>query len=275
MEVPGGTGMSIFRRLAQRITVSDIQYPLGPSLTMDMSDDEVLRATHGSADGDDPPERFSLVVDERGTPTHYFDNATYESVREGAEPLNPGVLVSSDTTALAALRRFGTRDGFLAFVLRESSITGLLYGASFFKPECSICVLAMLLEVERTCLELALRDPESSWAQLTPGRQAKAREVYAMRYKVDSARASCYHLLHYTTFVDKQTLIRDMPEAALLGRRWLNDFFKEAELYRNYFAHAAEENLFELPGLAKLTSDMESFIQRIAPAAEPPIRLVR
>ena len=111
------------------------------------------------------------------------------------------MMLSGDTTALSAVKLFETSERSIAFVLHENRISGVLFGGNFFKPEFSICVLAMLLEVERTCLEVALRDAESSWMQLGPGRQAKAREVFALRHKTDSegvskGKAAALHNLH-------------------------------------------------------------------------------
>lgn len=225
--------------------------------------------------GYEPFDRISLVVDKAGTPTHYCESQLFETV-EKAERLDLSMMLSGDTTALSAVKLFETSERSIAFVLHENRISGVLFGGNFFKPEFSICVLAMLLEVERTCLEVALRDAESSWMQLGPGRQAKAREVFALRHKTDSEGVSKERLLHCTTFIDKQKLIQNAVEAVKLGKSWLGDFFKEMEQYRNHFAHAGEESYpGGVRGLAKLIGDMERFVALFTPPAESAIRLVR
>ena len=76
--------MSIYTRLAQRITVADLQEPLGPSLSADMNGDEVNKVceeAHAKY-GYEPFDRISLVVDKAGTPTHYCEPPLFDAVED-------------------------------------------------------------------------------------------------------------------------------------------------------------------------------------------------
>jgi hypothetical protein len=266
--------MNVFKRLARRITVADLQTPLGPTLQADTDVGDAFETCMEAADGQgyNAFERVSLVLNDAREATHYIWSEAIDSsagiIGEIAEPLRSTLLVSGDTNALDAVKLLGTRDKPYAFVLCSSEITGVVSWADFYKPEFAMCMLALLLEVEQECLEVALRDPATAWSKLTPLRQAKAREVYAVRYNLDSEKAGKAELLRCTTFIDKKTLITDSTDVAPLGRQWLRAFFQQAEQYRNYFSHTGEDvRIGGVQGLANLISDAE----RLMAVLRPPI----
>jgi hypothetical protein len=220
----GGTpeGMSTFRKLARRITVADLQGPLGPPLRLAMSSLEAWEELMQSADGYDPIDRVSLVYDDSGIPTHYcwFQalNAVGE-LRPNAEPLHTGLLLTSDTTALDAVLRLGLCEPPYAFVMRQHEITGVISSADFYKPEFAICVLALLLEVEDTCIREAMGDPDAAWNRLRSQRQGLALKVYARRYDRDPQQAKRSTLLHCTMFSDKLPMVRQAERSVALATR--------------------------------------------------------
>ena len=111
---------------------------------------------------------ISLVEDDTGQVTAWigFDMLAAENDRVGsvAEPIMTGRMVSGDTPVLEVVKLFAQNASGFYFVLQEGQITGTLHYEDLFRSPFKLCMFALMLELEAAALDLALRQPASSWA---------------------------------------------------------------------------------------------------------------
>lgn len=281
--------MSVLRVLASRVTAADLQTPLGPTLALTdtVADAEaaVLAPIPPPNDwsrlGEDPADRLCLVTSPDGHTTHVVNTLDLygadQTVAEVAEPILPEDCIAADTPALQLAKFFSGRSRRWALVLTNTRLTGGVTQIDLWKPEFSICVLALLLEVEQRCAEALANDEEidNIWASLTPNRQAKAMEVFAARKQRAPSTAPPGALVFCTTFADKAGMLSRLPSFANFPKSRLRSEFRTMERFRNLLAHSGASVVQDLEELTAVIDAAEATLKRLKPREEAAIRLVK
>lgn len=282
--------MSILRLLSRHITVADLESPLGPTLSF--SDDPVeaeqaiiavapAPKDFGRLGPSDTNETFCLVKSDDGRVAHgaFLCDimGANRTVAEAAIPILPNDCIASNTPALQLLKFFADRSRPWAFVLTGTRLTGIVDKTDLWKPEFIVCIFALLLDVEQQCAEVLANHEEidTIWATLTPGRQAKALEVFEKRTKKSPDMATTSDLVFCTTFADKPSMLALLPSFADISKRQLKTDFATMEKCRNLLAHTGESAVMELEEMVRVIDIAEGMLKRLLPQEEPTIRLVK
>jgi hypothetical protein len=249
--------ISHFRELAYLVSVSDICSPFLASFEGTRTVAEVFE--WWSVDicferNLDPNEQLALVTTE-GRVVGWIGFDMLEAGKqliECMEPITPDSILSSDTSLFDAVTAFATSPNHFFLVLRGNHFIGWLSYTDLHKPPLRLCLFAMLINLERMLLEVALRSPKESVQVLPDGRKENARKVYAIRKYNYSDTGEPYEskLLECTTIIDKFTIAR-RTKTVLSQVPTLDNvsLCNTAERVRNEIAH---------PGLEEQSSDLLS-----------------
>jgi hypothetical protein len=214
------------------------------------------------------------------------ENWTYASgneprihVRDIMHTIEPSQLVSADTTLFCAVHIFasGNRDWF--WVLDGPDICGTLHASCLHRPLFAACLLAMVLQLEQSALDLIsldISDANRHWSYLSDNRKQKALDQYKRVYEHDYKNPeklgdpdapSDHPPLDMTLMIDKCTILR---KGLLLPNRTpdeIQKFFVLAEQVRNDCAHGHIHSLssHEILGFAQ---DCHRYIKELDEAAE-------
>lgn len=245
---------SHFRQLAHLITVGDICSPFIDTIDADRSVGEV----HDEwccecADRNmDPMDQIALV--ERGGKIQGwmgFDMLeSNKTVFECLEQVTPDMILTADTSLVEAVNTFCASSHPFFMILKANNFIGWLSYNDLHKPPLRLCLFAMLINIERLILDVALLSPRESVGSLSEGRLSKAKERYAIRnYKCDQeGEPFSPKLLECTTIADKITIIRKFTNikqaVPALGKK---KFCDDVEKLRNEIAH---------PGLEERSSSL-------------------
>jgi hypothetical protein len=195
-------------------------------------------------DGLDPMDQIALVEDAgRIQGWVGFDMLEPDkSVLECMEHISPDAMLTSDTSLVDAVATFCASSQPFFLVLQGNRFVGWLSYSDLHKPPLRLCLFALLLNIERLLLEVALLSPSESIGLLSKGRRRKAKDLYTTRgYRCDQeGEPYAATLLECTMIVDKLTIarksrnVRDAVPA--LGKA---AFCSDIEKLRNEIAHPA------------------------------------
>ncbi len=245
---------SHFRQLARLITVGDICSPFIDTIDADWSMGDVCDSwCCECADRNlDPMDQIALV--ERGGKIQgwmAFDMLeSNRTVFDCMEELSPDAILSADTSLVEAVTTFCAGSHSFYMILKANKFIGWLSYNDLHKPPLRLCLFAMLINIERLILDVALLSPRESVGFLPEGRLIKAKEIYARReYKYDQeGEPFSPKLLECTTIEDKISIIRKFTNIkqavpALGNKKFCSDVWK----LRNEIAH---------PGLEERSSSL-------------------
>ena len=243
---------ALFLALANRISVSDIQTPLGPELGMDEYYSEAAGQLmdEGIENGYEAMDRISLVSNgERVVGYVFYEDLLSDVVEDCMESFSPDMIMTEDTTILEAIERFAADQRFYFLVLGKGGISGSVHYTDLFKLPGRLCFFALTLEIEQLALDLLLLESNESWRALRKSRQKIAHE----RWLKNSGKNSkiledidyektvqpWWNLLQSTSLIDKKIILarRNLLPAHLD----LEDIFTKIERVRNSCAHVESE----------------------------------
>lgn len=267
---------SVFDQMASLVTVRCLQTQLGPELRADQTTAEAWSLLmEDTPEGYDPTSSISLVV-EKGEPIGWLALDMLDSdatVGACADPIQPGSVLSADTTGLEAAQLFGTPTSHFYFVLDHTRITGTLHYEDLFRLPFSLCMFALVLQLEDSALRLVEVSPTESWGALPAGRRQKAETVYEARHghAPDPTRLPFAELLECTTFCDKGTIIRKQSLLPDVDRKTLKAIFGRAERVRNACAHTGQNETsvslaVKRTDLVQLIRDIRELVEKIEAA---------
>jgi len=172
------------------------------------------------------------------------------AVSECLEQITPDAIMTGDTSLVDAVVAFSKTSRPFFFILKGNQFVGWLSYEHLHKPPLRLCLFAMLINLERVLLDLALLSPSESVSLLSPGRLGKAKETYSIRHYSYSEHGEPYHskLLECTTIADKIAIAKKLTKRRQVIPT-LNDnkLCKYIERLRNEIAH---------PGLQERSSEL-------------------
>lgn len=245
---------SHFRQLARLITVGDICTPFGATIDADRTTAEVWDEWMDIESGRDPIDQIVLV--ERGGKILGwigFDMLeNNKTVFDCMELITPDTILTADTSLVEAVTAFCVSSCHFFLVLKGNHFIGWLSYDDMHKPPLRLCLFAMIINIERLLLDVALLSSRKSVGFLSEGRLSKAKDLYAIRnYGVDQkGELSSQRLLECTTIADKISVVKKFKNikqaVPSLGER---KFCSDVERLRNEIAH---------PGLEERSSSLLS-----------------
>jgi hypothetical protein len=237
---------SVFLQLTRLFTVRDLQSPLGPDVEAGMPTAEACEFLSEEAllGGYVSIDRISLV--KRGAELAGwigFDSLMpdFKTVGDSMDPIEPGMIVTADTSVLNAVDLFSTAQRHFFFVLEDNRITGTLHYQDLFKLPFRLCLFSLTIHLEQASLELALIDPQRSWEALTSSRQKLAEDVYTKRQEAPRENPGPVDLLGCTTFCDKARIIGKRNLVPGASKKRIKAVFVKAEKIRNACAHTSPQ----------------------------------
>lgn len=246
----GTKAISHFRQLAYLITIEDICSPFLTTLDADRS---VARELWEEWEIDlclerglDPMAQIALV-ERRGEIQGWIGYDMLETDRtifDCMERIPPDMILTSDTSLVEAVAVFGTSSRPFFLVLKGNRFIGWLSYTDLHKLPLRLCLFAMLINIERLLLDVALISPQASIGFLSEGRLKKAGEIYSIRQYNYDEKGKPYNgrLLECTTIVDKILIARKFTNVREMVRTLDNaKFCAELEKLRNEIAHARLE----------------------------------
>jgi len=266
----------VFDQMASLVTVRSLLTPLGLEVRAEWAANDACSElmVAGGEEGYDPNERISLVLDgEEPIGWVGLDMVMVDgdgTVRSCAEPIQPGSMLSADTSGLEAAELFGASTRHFYFVLDQTRITGTLHYQDLFRLPFRLCMFALVLHLEDSALRLVKVSPKESWEALPEGRREKAEIVYETRRSRahEPTHLPFADLLESTTFCDKGTIIRKLGLLPDVDEKTLKRIFRRAEEVRNTCAHTGlEGSLASVPiertDLAQFIREIKELIERI------------
>jgi hypothetical protein len=169
---------------------------------------------------------------------------TNRTVFECMEQVTPDTILTADTSLIEAVAAFSVSSCPFFLVLKGNHFIGWLSYSDLHKPPLRLCLFAMLINIERLLLDVALLSARESVGFMSEGRLSKAKEIYAFReYNYDQkGEEFSSKLLECTTIADKIGIVKKYPSikqtVRALGKR---KFFSEVERLRNEIAHPGSE----------------------------------
>ena len=97
---------------------------------------------------------------------------------ECIEPINGDTLISSDTPLLEAIQTVCSGDNTIFLVLSGNKFIGFLHFDHFHKLPFRVCMFALLIDLERTMLEIIKSKASFYLKKLSDGRLVKAKNIY-------------------------------------------------------------------------------------------------
>lgn len=240
---------SPFHQLAHLITVEDICSPFITIIDADRSITEVWE--EWSIDlcferGLDPMEQIALVEKEGKTKgwIGYEMLETNRTVFECMEQVSPDIILTANTSLVEAVNAFSAGTHHFFLILKGNHFIGWLSYNDLHKPPLRLCLFAMLINIERLLLDVALLSAQESVGLLSAGRLTKANEIYVLRkynYDKDSKPYST-KLLECTSLADKISIAKKSTTIKHAIPALRNKAFcDEIEPLRNEIAHPGIE----------------------------------
>jgi hypothetical protein len=240
--------MSTFKVLSELISVDDICEPFIGEFDISQSVesvDEEWQIDLCGEKGLDPMEQIALVKSNQkiigwiGFDMLIPSKTLYECM----DPISEDILISSDTPLLEAIHVYCRRNISIYLVLKGNRFIGYLHYSHFHKLPFRLCLFALLMDLERTLLEITKSDPTSFLKNLTEERLNYAKKVYGYRGLSLNEENKVFDskLIECTTFIDKFKMLRKNP---VIVQKWPNinsKFTNTAEKIRNSIAHAEGE----------------------------------
>jgi len=243
------TSSSHFRQLAHLITVGDICSPFIATIDADRpaADVSVEWGVELCSERNlDPMDQIALV--ERGGKIQgwvgYDMLETNRMIFECTEQVTPETILTADTSLVEAVAAFCSSSLPFFLVLKGNHFIGWLSYSDLHKPPLRLCLFAMLINIERLLLDVALLSARESVGFLSEGRLSKAKEIYVIRkYNCDrEGEPFSSRLLECTTVADKMSIVRKFTNikqaVPALGER---KFCSDLERLRNEIAHPGLE----------------------------------
>ncbi|MBK9960756.1 MAG: hypothetical protein IPP06_05315 [Saprospiraceae bacterium] len=130
--------------------------------------------------GLDPMEQIALVVKDQSIVGWLgFDMLDTESnLNDCIEVLKPNQIISSETNLITLVDIFHKSTNPFFFVLRNNNIIGWISYIDLHGAPLGICLLAQILEIEKTCLNLCLLNPENNFKLLSTQQRNNAMSNY-------------------------------------------------------------------------------------------------
>jgi len=240
---------SHFRRLAYLINVGDICSPFLSSFdceqtVADVNEEWGIDLCHERSL--DPMDQICLVThkDKVAGWVGYDMLETGKVLAECLEPITPDVILTSDTPLIEAVTAFSKTKSPFFLIIRGNEFIGWLSYKDLHKPPLRLCLFAMLINLERMLLEVALLSPHESIRLLSEGRFKKAKEIYSLRkYDYDEHGQPYYSkLLECTTIADKLHIMSKSKHVRKAISALDNtNFCRFIEKLRNEIAHPGQE----------------------------------
>ena len=104
-----------------------------------------------------------------------------KTLYECMEPISEDILISSDTPLLEAIHVVCRRNDSKYLVLKGNRFMRFLEYSHLHKLSFSICLFALLIDLERVLLEITKSDPTSFLKNLTEERLNYAKKIYGYR----------------------------------------------------------------------------------------------
>jgi hypothetical protein len=238
---------SQFRQLASSVTVSEICTPILAYFDVNQTGEEIWEEWNidlCDEKGLDPAEQLCLVVD-RGKYVGWLDyiiehKSMKLKLREFMYPITPDLIISSDISLFNTVKVFDANQSAFYLVLKEHDIIGWVTYSDLHKPPLRLCLFAMLINIEKLILSIAMQKPAESFSLLTMQRQEKAKKVYITRqYKFEGVDDFYYSkLLECTTLADKFTFLRKSKiKVKHFPSLLKEEYCKLAERLRNEITH--------------------------------------
>lgn len=265
--------LSTFIQLSKRILVSDMSSEIRLEYQASDSFDAALVEAYTAGQW----YQMALVKEDNVVVGWYvWDDSVLPGEADPADkmsdhmlPISPAQIISAESSLLAAIRLFESRDKSFFFVLDGADIVGVLFYETLFKPAGRACLFTLTTDLEEAALRLCQRNPKESWDVLPAGRQQFARDVFSKRYPSKNVeRAREVDFLRCTTFCDKGTVLQKIRLVSQLTRSQLAGIFSKAEMVRNACAHpdAGEEVLMERDQLGDFVANCHQLIRFIREA---------
>jgi hypothetical protein len=240
--------MSTFKVLSELISVNDICEPFIGEF--DNSENvetvwEVWGIDLCGEKGLDPMEQVALVTSNQKIIgwIGYTMLDTSKTLYECMEPISGDMLISSNTPLLEAIHVYCSRNISIYLVLKGDRFIGYLHYSHFHKLPFRLCLFALLMDLERTLLEIIKSDPTSFLKNLTEKRVNYAKKVYRDRGLSlnDENKEYDSNLIECTTFIDKFIMLRKNPVIVQKCPNINSKFINTAKEIRNSIAHAEGE----------------------------------
>jgi hypothetical protein len=207
-----------------------------------------------------------------------------DQVRDIMNQIDPGRLLTADTSARRALQLVAASDPFAPwFVLDGHEFVGTLDYDCFFKPPFKVCLFALVMQLEQRSLWLCNQDAEASWESLSEDRRESAIRMgnkrredlppSGLREEADEVlRGGPDAMLGYTMFCDKKTIICKRRLLPNISNSELQRVFDSMESLRNFCAHpdTYEEPFIEPQDLLEQITSCEKVLQAIEEQLLPP-----
>jgi hypothetical protein len=260
-------GVSVFTQFTKLVTARDLQTPLGPKLASDFTVEEGMQHIESIRQAMYWPEICLVTRDEKpvGWVTWWLLAEQCDDDEDGSvgqsrsavdamRPIDPGSLVSADTSALAVARLVAAQGEFL-FVVDGNDITGTLAYENLFKPPFRVCLFSLMIQLEEEARKLISLDALCNWQALSASRQQKAIDVFNRKNAEEPSRGffgpskpvtvadvtndyRARSVLKETTFIDKGTIIQKQGLVSAMTKSEMKQLFARAERVRNACVHA-------------------------------------
>ena len=249
-----GVQMSTFKALSQLITVNDIYESFIGEFDNSQSVEDIREEWSIDLCAENmihPMDQIALV-NHNNKIIGWLGFEMLDSSKpliECIEPINGDTLISSDTPLLEAIQTVCSGDNTIFLVLSGNKFIGFLHFDHFHKLPFRVCMFALLIDLERTMLEIIKSKASFYLKKLSDGRLVKAKNIYGHRkYKLNHDNEEFDSLLvDCTTFVDKFLMLRKDPTFLNYCPNINNKLAKVAEEVRNLIAHPENEEIGLLP----------------------------
>lgn len=245
--------MSTFKSLSQLITVNDICEPFIGTFDSSQHIKEIREKWSMELSLENnihPMDQIALVSsDKKIIGWLGYDMLNKPTLTECIAPVNEGILLSSDTPLIEAIKTVCNSEDPIFLVLKGNKFIGYLNFNHFNKLPFRISLFALLLDLESTMLNLIKSDASFYLKKLSDNRLEKAKNIYGHRkYKLDGNNEVFPSLLvDCTTLIDKFLMLRKNADFVKHCPGINNRYAKVAEETRNLIAHPENEEIGLLP----------------------------
>lgn len=205
---------TLFRKLANMVKVTDIYTPA--LTTFNINDSISIVNETWSVDlcmekNLDPGAQIALVSDNNKIVgwLAFDDLLAGKKVNEVMNVITTNLIISSDATLLQTIEAFNATNNNYFLVLHAKDIIGWVISSDLYKSPVKICLMSMLLNLERLFINAIMASKEN-WVEIISNeRLEKAKKIYNLRgYTINGSKISKGKLLECTTFIDKVTICK-------------------------------------------------------------------
>lgn len=177
--------------MASLVRVRHVQLPLGPSFPCDTPREKIEEFLDSCVEG---PESFFeavCVVLKDGRPVGWFDTLEMcncigawgagDVLGDMTDGISLSQVIAADVPFLDAAEVLSADDYPFHFVLDGTKLSGWVNYFCLFGPPGTMCIFALMMELEAACLDLCRAFSEQCWSVLSETRKNKAMDVWRKR----------------------------------------------------------------------------------------------